>query len=131
MHLYLSGIVLDFITNPVFVFFIKIFPIKTLDIFYYSHAYSSQYPRTHRPRMLLAGPQGYCQSSHLAPAILHHLEQLPVHVLDLPALFAVSAKTPEESCAQVIANFRQDYAKRISFSFEKCHVLLKTVVISL
>lgn len=51
--------------------------------------------------MLLAGLPGQGQTTHLGPAILHHLEQLPVHVLDLPSLFAVSTKTPEESCAQV------------------------------
>ena len=51
--------------------------------------------------MLLAGYEGQGQSSHLGPAVLHNLERMPVHVLDLPALFAVSAKTPEESCSQV------------------------------
>uniref|UniRef100_A0A4W6DZX5 ATPase family AAA domain-containing protein 2 n=1 Tax=Lates calcarifer TaxID=8187 RepID=A0A4W6DZX5_LATCA len=56
---------------------------------------------TYRPRLLLAGPSGSGQSSHLAPALLHHLDKLPVHRLDLPTLYSVSAKTPEESCAQV------------------------------
>jgi hypothetical protein len=51
--------------------------------------------------MLLAGQPGQGQTTHLAPAIIHYMEQLPVHVLDLPSLFAVSTKTPEESCAQV------------------------------
>jgi hypothetical protein len=32
---------------------------------------------------------------------LHTLERFSVHRLDLPALYSVSAKTPEESCAQV------------------------------
>ena len=50
------------------------------------------------------GDQG--QTSHIAPAILHHLEQLPVHTLDLPSLFAVSARSPEESCAQVVSVFQ-------------------------
>ena len=56
---------------------------------------------THRPRLLLSGQEGQGQSTHIGPAILHNLERLPVHTLDLPALYAVSAKTPEESCAQV------------------------------
>ena len=50
------------------------------------------------------GDQG--QTSHIAPAILHHMEQLPVHTLDLPSLFAVSARSPEESCAQVVSAFQ-------------------------
>uniref|UniRef100_A0A3B4WFP8 ATPase family AAA domain containing 2B n=1 Tax=Seriola lalandi dorsalis TaxID=1841481 RepID=A0A3B4WFP8_SERLL len=60
-----------------------------------------QQPTAYRPRLLLAGPTGSGQSSHLAPALLHHLDKLPVHRLDLPTLYSVSAKTPEESCAQV------------------------------
>lgn len=58
-------------------------------------------PTAYRPRLLLVGAQGSGQSSHLAPALLHHLDKLPVHRLDLPTLYSVSAKTPEESCAQV------------------------------
>lgn len=60
-----------------------------------------QHPSTHRPRLLLAGEPGQAQSTHLGPAVLHHLERLPAHVLDLPALFAATTTTPEESCAQV------------------------------
>ncbi|XP_070555264.1 ATPase family AAA domain-containing protein 2-like isoform X2 [Ptychodera flava] len=66
-----------------------------------------QSPTTHRPRLLIGGEAGLGQSSHLAPAILHSLERLPVHCLDLPALFAVSARTPEESCAQVFREARR------------------------
>uniref|UniRef100_A0A673ZKG1 ATPase family AAA domain-containing protein 2 n=1 Tax=Salmo trutta TaxID=8032 RepID=A0A673ZKG1_SALTR len=68
-----------------------------------SHDHSSalHQPTSYRPRLLLAGPSGSGQSSHLAPAVLHHLDKLSVHLLDLPTLYSVSAKTPEESCAQV------------------------------
>uniref|UniRef100_T1IKQ0 Tat-binding homolog 7 n=1 Tax=Strigamia maritima TaxID=126957 RepID=T1IKQ0_STRMM len=58
---------------------------------------------SHRPRLLIAGAPDQGQTTHLAPAILHSLECFPVHRLDLPTLYAVSAKTPEESCAQVFA----------------------------
>lgn len=58
-------------------------------------------PTAYRPRLLLSGPPGSGQSCHLAPALLHHLDRLSVHRLDLPTLYSVSAKTPEESCAQV------------------------------
>ncbi|XP_054618114.1 ATPase family AAA domain-containing protein 2B isoform X2 [Dunckerocampus dactyliophorus] len=64
-----------------------------------------QQPTAYRPRLLLAGPPGSGQSSHLAPALLHHLDKLPVHHLDLPTLYSVSAKTPEESCAQDVPSF--------------------------
>ncbi|KAI5611234.1 ATPase family AAA domain-containing protein 2B [Silurus asotus] len=61
-----------------------------------------QQPTSYRPRLLLTGPQGSGQSTHLAPALLHHLNKFTVHRLDLPTLYSVSAKTPEESCAQVL-----------------------------
>ncbi|TRY66134.1 hypothetical protein DNTS_029074 [Danionella cerebrum] len=61
-------------------------------------------PSSYRPRLLLTGPTGAGQSSHLAPALLHHLEKFTVHRLDLPTLYSVSAKTPEESCAQASSN---------------------------
>ncbi|XP_072218454.1 ATPase family AAA domain-containing protein 2B isoform X2 [Leuresthes tenuis] len=66
-----------------------------------------QQPTSYRPRLLLAGAPGSGQSSHLAPALLHHLDKLPVHRLDLPTLYSVSAKTPEESCAQVFREARR------------------------
>lgn len=56
---------------------------------------------TYRPRLLLAGDKGQGQSTHIGPAVLHSMESLPVYTLDLPALYAISVKTPEESCAQV------------------------------
>ncbi|XP_011610211.1 ATPase family AAA domain-containing protein 2B isoform X1 [Takifugu rubripes] len=64
-------------------------------------------PIAYRPRLLLAGPPGSGQTSHLAPALLHHLDKLPVHRLDLPTLYSISAKTPEESCAQVFREARR------------------------
>jgi len=56
---------------------------------------------THRPRLLLVGEKGQGHSSHLGPAVLHHFESLPVYVIDLPALYAVGMKSPEEACSQV------------------------------
>ncbi|XP_030627086.1 ATPase family AAA domain-containing protein 2B isoform X1 [Chanos chanos] len=64
-------------------------------------------PTSYRPRLLLTGPRGSGQSTHLAPAILHHLDKFTVHRLDLPTLYSVSAKTPEESCAQVFREARR------------------------
>lgn len=56
---------------------------------------------THRPRLLLTGLRTQGQSTHLAPAIIHSLEKVPTHKLDLAALYSVSARAPEEACAQV------------------------------
>ncbi|KAK1333252.1 hypothetical protein QTO34_006793, partial [Cnephaeus nilssonii] len=69
----------------------------------YLHFTMSPYhqPTSYRPRLLLSGERGSGQTSHLAPALLHTLEKFSVHRLDLPALYSVSAKTPEESCAQL------------------------------
>ncbi len=58
-------------------------------------------PTPHRPRVIICGEAGMGQTIHLAPALLHTLEEIPVKVLDLSTLFGISTKTPEEACAQV------------------------------
>ncbi|NWH56373.1 ATD2B protein, partial [Geococcyx californianus] len=75
----------------------------------YRHFTTSAYhqPNSYRPRLLLSGERGSGQTSHLAPALLHTLEKFSVHRLDLPALYSVSAKTPEESCAQIFREARR------------------------
>uniref|UniRef100_A0A2K5CWN3 ATPase family AAA domain containing 2B n=1 Tax=Aotus nancymaae TaxID=37293 RepID=A0A2K5CWN3_AOTNA len=75
----------------------------------YLHFTMSPYhqPISYRPRLLLSGERGSGQTSHLAPALLHTLERFSVHRLDLPALYSVSAKTPEESCAQIFREARR------------------------
>lgn len=55
----------------------------------------------HRPRFLVCGQRGMGQSTHVSPALLHSMEHIPVHCLDLPALFGCASKTAEEACAQV------------------------------
>jgi hypothetical protein len=40
-----------------------------------------------RPRLLVCGPEGAGQG-HLAPALLHALEGLPIHAIGLPSLLA-------------------------------------------
>lgn len=47
------------------------------------------------------GRPGAAQTSHLGPAILHAMEDLAVHRLDVAALFGNSSISPEEACAQV------------------------------
>ena len=63
-------------------------------------SYERNRPQVFKPRLLLAGEKGQGQS-YIAPAVIHKLENLPVHVLDVPSLYCIDAKTPEESCANV------------------------------
>lgn len=65
----------------------------------------SKDPVTYRPRLLLSGMEGAGQTTHLAPAVLHCVEHLTVFSLDLPALYGVTTRTPEEACAQVDEKF--------------------------
>ena len=64
-----------------------------------SHPHSL--PVVHRPRLLLCGAPGGGQSSHLGPALLHILEEIPVKVLDLSVIFGVTSCCPEESLVQL------------------------------
>ena len=62
------------------------------------------YGRSHHPRLLLCGNGNQGQTSHIAPAILHNCDHLPVHKLHLPAMYSVSSRTPEEATAVVSSN---------------------------
>nr|XP_028592039.1 ATPase family AAA domain-containing protein 2 isoform X1 [Podarcis muralis] len=64
-------------------------------------------PTSCRPRLLIAGEPGFGQASHLAPAVIHALEKFAVYTLDLSILFGISAKTPEETCAQLICEAKR------------------------
>ncbi|XP_039271932.2 ATPase family AAA domain-containing protein 2B-like isoform X1 [Styela clava] len=61
----------------------------------------------HRPRFLICGDSSSGHSSHLTPALLHDMEGIPIHCIDLPALYGVSVRSPEESCAQVFREARR------------------------
>jgi len=52
------------------------------------------------PRMLLYGTDD-CHTRHLAPAVLHSLEHLPCHILDVTALFEDTGRAAEESIIKV------------------------------
>ena len=58
-------------------------------------------PSVYRPRLIICGGSNMGQTDHVGPGLLHALEGLSIHCLDLSALFSVSTKTPEEACAQV------------------------------
>ncbi|TGZ56172.1 ATPase family AAA domain-containing protein 2 [Temnothorax longispinosus] len=56
----------------------------------------------YRPRLLISGGSlSEGQGPHLAQALLHCMEHLPVQILDVSTLFAESARSPEETCVQV------------------------------
>lgn len=58
----------------------------------------------HRPRLLLVGSSSeQAQSTHLAPAVLHRMEHVPIFTLDLGTMYEVSARSPEETVSQVCA----------------------------
>ncbi|XP_025111165.1 ATPase family AAA domain-containing protein 2-like isoform X3 [Pomacea canaliculata] len=61
----------------------------------------SRFPILYRPRMLVSGESGQGQTVHLAPAALHFMEHLPVYTLCSAAIFAATAKMPEEACANI------------------------------
>ncbi|MBN3326345.1 ATD2B protein, partial [Atractosteus spatula] len=93
-------------------------------------------PTSYRPRLLLAGDRGSGQSTHLAPAALHSLEKFSVHRLDLPTLYSVSAKTPEESCAQVFREARRTvpsvvYMPHVSDWWEAINDTVRTTFLTL
>lgn len=65
-------------------------------------------PPNHRPRFLLSGKKNQGQSIHLAPAILHYLEHIPVHKLDLPTIYTGTFRTPEEACEQIFREAKRN-----------------------
>jgi hypothetical protein len=53
------------------------------------------------PRILLCGIDD-CHTRHIGPAILHTLEHLPCHILDVTTLFEETSRAAEETIIQVI-----------------------------
>ena len=76
-------------------------PVQTEISFLNFSGNSLATPGSYRPRLLVCGCEGMGQSTHVAPALLHSMEHLTVHCLDLPALYGVTSRTPEEACSQV------------------------------
>ncbi|XP_062437686.1 ATPase family AAA domain-containing protein 2-like [Rhea pennata] len=92
-------------------------------------------PTCYRPRFLIAGEPGCGQSSHLAPAVIHALEEFAAYTLDLPALF-VSSTSPEERCAQLIREAQRTapsilYVPRIHVWWEAAGVTLRATFTTL
>lgn len=88
----------------------------------------------YRPRLILEGPAGRGQTTHLGPALLHHMEHLTVHLLDLSTLFCVPSRTPEEACAHVNFKYnivtKKKYQKIIYFYYSRDNVdLMSTKIV--
>ncbi|XP_026279317.1 ATPase family AAA domain-containing protein 2 [Frankliniella occidentalis] len=63
----------------------------------------------HRPRLLIVGENaGQAQTTHLAPALLYHMEHIPVFTLDMGTMYEVSARSPEETVSQVFQEARRN-----------------------
>ncbi|XP_015117968.1 ATPase family AAA domain-containing protein 2 [Diachasma alloeum] len=60
---------------------------------------------TRCPRLLLHGDDD-CHTRHLAPALLHNLEHLPCHVLDVTSLFEETGRAAEETIIQKVKTAR-------------------------
>lgn len=58
-------------------------------------------PAVFHPRLVLCGQADMGQSTYLAPALIHALEDFPVKTIDLLAVFGSSTRSPEEACTQV------------------------------
>ena len=63
-------------------------------------------PLARQPRLLLAGDPGAGQAS-LAAALLHELEQFPVHAVGLPSLLADGGRSPEEALVGAVTEARR------------------------
>ncbi len=60
-----------------------------------------------RPRLLLCGPRGAGQG-HVARAVLHALEGLPLHAIGLPSLLAdAGARSAEEALVHAVSEARR------------------------
>lgn len=45
---------------------------------------------------------------YITSALLHHMERLPVHRLDLSTLNGLSVRSPEEACVQLFHEARRN-----------------------
>ncbi|ESO06808.1 hypothetical protein HELRODRAFT_110881 [Helobdella robusta] len=52
--------------------------------------------------LLVCGRAGQGHTKYICPALLHLFDNLPVHVINLPALYGNEFKTPEESLVHII-----------------------------
>ncbi|XP_062006089.1 ATPase family AAA domain-containing protein At1g05910-like [Rosa rugosa] len=99
-------------------------------------ACGSAIPPVYRPRLLLCGGES-SGLDHLGPAILHELNQFPVHCLGLASLLSdPSAKTPEEALVHIFGEARRTtpsilYLPQFNLWWDRAHEQLGTVFLTL
>ncbi|XP_054717398.1 LOW QUALITY PROTEIN: ATPase family AAA domain-containing protein 2-like [Uloborus diversus] len=92
-------------------------------------------PLVHRPYFLLSGREGQGQGV-LAPAVLYLLENVSIHRLDIPTLYAVTCRSAEESCAQIFHEAQRDlpsviFLPHIGYWWETLSETVKATFLSL
>ena len=68
------------------------------------------------PRLLVRGDG----CSYVTSALLHYMERLPVHRLDLSTLHGLSVRSPEEACVQLFQEARRNVPAIIYLPLVRC-----------
>lgn len=55
-------------------------------------------PQPHRPRYLVVGKRGMCQTTDLCPAVLSELQKYPIRTLDLASMYSEASVRVRASC---------------------------------
>ena len=91
---------------------------------------------TYRPRLIIHGDDGNGQTAHIGPALLYAMEHLTVYIIDLPSLFGITARAPEEAIGQIFREARRTapsviYVPHISVLWQSISDMTRATFISL
>ena len=92
-------------------------------------------PPSQNPRLLVCGESGSGQA-HIAPALLHALEQFAVHAISLPALLSDGGRLPEEALVAAVTEARRAapsilYLPHIRLWWESANATLHATLLTL
>ena len=92
-------------------------------------------PPSQNPRLLVCGEPGSGQA-HIAPALLHALEQFAVHAISLPALLSDGGRLPEEALVAAVTEARRAapsilYLPHIRLWWESANATLRATLLTL
>ena len=92
-------------------------------------------PPSQNPRLLVCGEPGSGQA-HIAPALLHALEQFAVHAISLPALLSDGGRLPEEALVVAVTEARRAapsilYLPHIRLWWESANATLRATLLTL
>ena len=92
-------------------------------------------PPSQNPRLLVCGESGSGQA-HIAPALLHALEQFAVHAISLPALLSDGGRLPEEALVAAVTEARRAapsilYLPHIRLWWESANATLRATLLTL